>query len=51
MNKSALKTLATVGVASLAVCFSGPAMASSEGGHHKIERQQWSFAGVRGRYD
>lgn len=51
MNKSALKSLATVAVASVAILSAVPAMASSEGGHHKIERQQWSFGGMRGHYD
>lgn len=50
MKTSATKSLAAVAV-TLAALAATPAMASSGGGHHQIARQQWSFSGMRGRYD
>jgi cytochrome c1 len=53
MKSNTLKSLAAVAVATAALAGSGsiPAIASSEGGHAHIERQQWSFGGLRGKYD
>ncbi len=52
MTTSAIKTLAALAVslAAYAGAASLPAVASS-GGHHQIARQEWTFGGLRGRYD